>query len=121
MGFASVAHVRGPHWIKTVDECSLVGTPLAEYLNTLPIAQAKKIQQVMLPFSIAMGCLVLVSGPLAVEKQLHESKHSSNSPRTEQTTGSVEFNQAATNYGASNGSVAVRTFEDDYRGNPVTV
>lgn len=80
--FHAVAQARGPHWVKTTDECMVVAEPVESYLAMLPIEKIRKVSGYLLPFSLAIGMVMLLSDPVKRELEIREQKKRNGEQRT---------------------------------------
>lgn len=79
--FALVDGARGNngHWLKTVDECRPVAKCLSVYIDKMPIATAKKLNEFALPITLLVSTVSLLAVPIQTEllarKYAKDNKH----------------------------------------------
>jgi hypothetical protein len=68
--FLFVASVRGNHWHKTEDECIVLGSPIASYLNSLPGKSSENIVKLLHMLISSIAIFDFFNEPLRIEYEM---------------------------------------------------
>lgn len=73
-GFAITGSIRGPHWVRTTEQCQAVSIPLKKCLDRLPSKIADKVNNWIDPAAAAISLYLLIIPGIAYEQAVRSGR-----------------------------------------------